>query len=124
MSLVEITKIHTLLNEKVTQDLILKSWAINKVHPEIHEFNLIGLEHLIAAFCLQKNWNLDTTLVIYQMPYDNPTGDLDLAREKSNSNNSLYKTNYNMCICSIFPNMTLDKFVQQINQIAKMKAFL
>lgn len=118
------TDLRPLVDKDITTSLILQAWNIQGIQTRVQWIRFDKLDELGAEFCIELGWDPETTLMIYQMPHDNPNGDpvSDEIFDRELSGPTL--GNHINCVCCFYPNMTLTKLANSLNQICRMKAFL
>jgi hypothetical protein len=113
-----------LINKDISASLILKAWHIHDIRVRVGCIRFDKLEEHGTQFCNQNQLDPDTTLMIYQMPHDNPNGDPVSDEIFDREIGGLTLGNHTTCVCCFYPNMTLNKLANSINQICNLKAFL
>lgn len=113
-----------LVNKDITTGLIIKAWEIHGIQTRIEWIRFDKLDELAATHCHKLGFDPDTTLMIYEPPRDNPNCDpiIDEIWEEETKNLTL--SNYINCVCCFYPNMTLQKLADSMNQVCALKAFL
>jgi hypothetical protein len=124
MKIVNFKEVKPMLVAKMTGQLLFEAFKLMRLSYNIAWLSKPSLDENCISYALAQGWDPNTTLVLYGDPPDHdPEKEISpemLAEEMG----GLTLLNHSQCICMCFPNMTLEDFIRQINQIAKMKAFL
>jgi hypothetical protein len=113
-----------LINKDISTGLIMKAWYIHDIRVRVGWIRFDKLEEHGIQYCNQNLLDPDTTLMIYQMPQDNPNGDPVSDEIFDAEIGGLTLGNHTTCVCCFYSNMTLNKLANSINQVCNLKAFL
>ncbi len=117
------------LNENLLMEIFDKLSDGDKLHFLFTNTN--EYKDTCPQYAVNRGWNPDTTLVLYELP---PTEEERAAQAAATAKAIEEDPNWddiqvgpsepNQIICSFFQDLTLEKLVQTLNSYAKLKAFL
>jgi hypothetical protein len=111
----------------MTAELITEAWKVHKIPFVFKWISFDSLEEDANAFAISRGWDLETSLMLYDMPADNKDGIEVFAKNDKTfllEISKLSMLNNTQCVCQFFENTTLEELAIKINQIKRMKAFL
>lgn len=118
---------------KMTVELLQEAFGLLVNHGKRHFLftNIDDFEKECLNYAIEQGWDPDTTLVSYEEPLtteEREERDARVAKEIAEDPDwddiQIGYVDPKQVICSLYPNMTFEKFIGTINSVANLKAFL
>lgn len=82
------------------------------------------LEAKATTYATQQGWDPQTTLVLYSLPTPPQPVDPDKEIDLDDFDVQIGTLNPTQAVCSLYPNLTVEKLAETLNRVSRMKAFL
>jgi hypothetical protein len=112
--------------EKMDAELLAETFRILNYGHHYLWIDKEEIEQKATQYALQQGWDPDTTLVLYSLPtltqeyVPDPDREIDL----DDFDIQIGSVNPNQAVCTLYPNLTVEKLADTINRISRMRVFL